>query len=54
MSLEYQFSPRYVIFLDGVNIRDMGNNQYNVNMYTRNTQLQDIGRRFNFGVSGRY
>ena len=54
LSFTYQFSPRYTFFVDLVNIRDMGYNQYNVNMYTRNTELQDNGRRFNFGVSGRF
>ena len=54
LGFTYRISPRYTIFVDAVNIRDMDYVQYNVNIYTRNTQIQDNGRRLNFGVSGRF
>jgi TonB-dependent receptor len=52
--IEYAFSPRYKIFIDGANIRDMGLTQFNVNWYTRNTQIQDNGRHIDMGISGRF
>ena len=54
LGFTYRISPRYTIFVDAVNIRDMDYVQYNVNIYTRNTEVQDNGRRINFGVSGRF
>ncbi len=54
LGFTYRINPHYTLFVDAVNIRDKDYIQYNVNIYTRNTEVQDNGRRVNFGVSGRF
>jgi TonB-dependent receptor len=54
VNITYEISPKLTLFFDGVNIRDKDYIAYNVDLQTRNTNLNDNGRRFNFGISGRF
>jgi TonB-dependent receptor len=53
-SLKYAFSPRYALYFDAVNVGNNWPQQYTGDDPGRVVFADDYGRRFNFGLTGRF
>ena len=54
INLKYAFSPRYALYFDAINIGDNWPQNFTGTDEGRVTFADDYGRRFNFGIAGRF